>query len=89
VGDGPVFNQSQGSKLVDPRVTYVALSADHLLAVELGGESLERWLDDTTTETENKVECRFLKYFSQPLGPEPLLTAQSQMQDLLILLMRA
>jgi len=36
--------------------TYVALSADHLVAVELGGEGLERWLDDTTTETENKVE---------------------------------
>ena len=41
-------------------ITYVALSADHLVAVELGGKSLERWLDDTTTETENKVESRFL-----------------------------
>ena len=38
----------------------VALSADHLLAVELGGKGLERWLDDTTTETENKVESRLL-----------------------------
>jgi hypothetical protein len=36
--------------------THVALSADHLVAVELGGEGLERGLDDTTTETENKVE---------------------------------
>lgn len=40
--------------------TGVALSTDHLVAVELGSESFERWLDDTTTETENKVECRFL-----------------------------
>ena len=36
--------------------TYVALSADHLIAVELGCKSLERWLNDTTTETENKME---------------------------------
>ena len=40
--------------------TYVALSAYHLLAVELGGEGLERWLDNTTTETEHKVQGRFL-----------------------------
>jgi hypothetical protein len=40
--------------------TYVALSADHLIAVELGGKSLERWLNDTTTKTENKVESGFL-----------------------------
>ena len=44
------------SNVTFPGITYVALSADHLVAVELGGESLERWLDDTTTETENKVE---------------------------------
>jgi len=36
--------------------TYVALSADHLVAVELGGKGFERWLNDTTTETENQVE---------------------------------
>jgi hypothetical protein len=36
--------------------TYVALSADHLVAVEFGSESLKRWLDDTTTETENEME---------------------------------
>jgi len=40
--------------------TGVALSADHLVAVEFGGESLERWLDDATTKTENKMESRFL-----------------------------
>ena len=43
-----------------PGSTYIALSADHLVTVEFGGESLERWLDDTTTEPENKVESRFL-----------------------------
>jgi len=36
--------------------TGVALSADHLFAVVLGGQSLERWLDDTTSETEDQVK---------------------------------
>lgn len=40
--------------------TCITLAADHLLAVELGGEGLERGLDDTTTETEDQVESRFL-----------------------------
>ena len=40
--------------------TYVALAADHLLAVVLGGKGLERGLDDTTTETEDKVKSRLL-----------------------------
>jgi hypothetical protein len=40
--------------------TYVALAADHLVAVVLGGKSLERGLDDTTTETEDKVKSRLL-----------------------------
>jgi hypothetical protein len=43
-----------------PRKTYVALAADHLLAVELAGQGLQRRLDDTTTETENKVKSRLL-----------------------------
>ena len=42
------------------RKAGVALSADHLLAVVLGGEGLERWLNDTTTETEDQVEGRLL-----------------------------
>ena len=42
------------------RETGVALSADHLLAVVLGGEGLERWLNDTTTQTEDQVEGRLL-----------------------------
>jgi hypothetical protein len=45
-------------------VTYVALAADHLLAVELGGKSLQGGLDDTTTETEDQVESGLLLYRS-------------------------
>jgi len=40
--------------------TGIALSADHLVTIELGGKSLERWLDNTTTETEDEMESRFL-----------------------------
>lgn len=40
--------------------TYVALAADVLVAVELGGKSLQRGLNDTTTEAENQVEGRLL-----------------------------
>lgn len=40
--------------------TYVALSANHLLAVVLGGKGLERWLNDTTTETEDEMQSGLL-----------------------------
>ena len=40
--------------------TYVALAANHLVAVELGSKGLERWLDDTTTKTEDQVKSRLL-----------------------------
>ncbi|OAL03126.1 hypothetical protein IQ06DRAFT_292350 [Phaeosphaeriaceae sp. SRC1lsM3a] len=40
--------------------TCVALAADHLVAVVLGGERLERRLDDATTETEDQVESGLL-----------------------------
>jgi hypothetical protein len=40
--------------------TYVALAANHLVAVELGGQSLQGGLNDTTTQTENQVEGRLL-----------------------------
>lgn len=40
--------------------TYIALPADHLVAVILAGEGLERGLDDTTTQAEDEVEGRFL-----------------------------
>lgn len=36
--------------------TYVALAADGLLAVVLGGKSLKGGLDDTTTQTEDQVK---------------------------------
>lgn len=39
----------------------VALAADHLVAVELGGQGLEGWLNETTTEAEDQVEGRLLK----------------------------
>ena len=38
----------------------VALAADHLIAVVLGGERLERRLDDATAQTEDQVESRLL-----------------------------
>ena len=34
----------------------VALSADHLLAVVLGGQGLERWLNNTTAKSEDQVK---------------------------------
>jgi len=40
--------------------TCVALAADHLVAVVLGGKGLERGLNNTTTETEDQVESRLL-----------------------------
>lgn len=40
--------------------TYVALAADGLVAVVLGGEGLEGRLDDTTTKAEDQVEGRLL-----------------------------
>ena len=36
--------------------TGVALAANHLVAVVLGGQHLQGGLNHTTTETENKVE---------------------------------
>ena len=47
--------------IVSRLVAYVALSADHLVAVELGGKGLERGLDDATTKTENEMKSRFLE----------------------------
>lgn len=46
------------------KTTYVALAADHLVAVELGGQSLERGLDDTTAEAEDQVEGGLLRKLS-------------------------
>jgi hypothetical protein len=41
------------------RVSHI-LSADHLLAVVLGSQSLKRRLDKTTTQTQNQVQSRLL-----------------------------
>jgi hypothetical protein len=38
------------------RKTSIALAADHLLAVVLGGKSLQGGLNDTTTKTEDQVQ---------------------------------
>ena len=38
------------------RKTGIALAADHLLAVVLGGKSLQGGLNDTTTKTEDQVQ---------------------------------
>ncbi|KAI8807388.1 hypothetical protein BJ742DRAFT_812553 [Cladochytrium replicatum] len=40
--------------------TSVAFSANHLVAVVLGCKHLQRGFNDTTTETEHKVESRLL-----------------------------
>lgn len=40
--------------------TYVALAADGLVAVVLGGKGLQGRLNDTTTEAEDQVESRLL-----------------------------
>ena len=42
------------------RQAGVAFAADHLLAVVLGGQGLERRLDDTAAQTEDQMQCRFL-----------------------------
>lgn len=41
--------------------TYVALAADGLLAVVLGGESLQGGLDDTTTQAQDEVKGGLLQ----------------------------
>lgn len=42
------------------RKSSVALSANRLLTVVLGGKSLQRGLNDTTSESSKKVQGRFL-----------------------------
>ena len=50
--------------------TYVALAADGLVAVVLGGKGLERGLNDATTETEDQVEGRLLWWELVIQGPK-------------------
>lgn len=52
-----------------PRITYVALAANHLFAVELGGQGLQGGLDQTTTQTEDQVESRLLQLDCQSHVP--------------------
>ena len=53
---------SQGTQAARSRVgSYVALAADHLVAVELAGQGLERGLNDAAAETEDEVESRLLR----------------------------
>jgi hypothetical protein len=66
------------------RETGVALAADHLVAVELGGKSLERRLNDTTTETENKVQSRLLLDVVVGEGSAILELLASEDQSLLV-----
>ena len=51
-------------------MTHIALSADHLIAVVLRGEGLERRLNDTTTEAEDEVEGGFLIRHQQASTPK-------------------
>lgn len=48
-------------------LTYVALAADLLVAVVLGGQSLQRRLNNATTEAEDEVESRFLCECQRPI----------------------
>ena len=43
-----------------PNPTYIALATNHLIAVVLASQSLERWFNNTTTQTKNKMQSRFL-----------------------------
>lgn len=58
IADGPISPRLELGwflRLMEGQ-TYVALAADGLLAVELGGEGLERGLNDTTTQTQDEVK---------------------------------
>lgn len=51
--------------------TYVALAADGLLAVVLGGEGLQGGLNDTTTQAQDKVKGGLLQYWNSTLAATP------------------
>lgn len=36
--------------------SYIAFSTNHLVAVVFARESLQRWLDDATSKTEDEME---------------------------------
>lgn len=79
-GDEPEWGVSESSffawRRLESRVllvakTYVALAADGLVAVVLGGEGLQGRLDDTTTEAEDQVEGGLLWRLSVLLSFDP------------------
>ena len=43
------------------RESGIALAADHLVAVVLGGEDTQRGLDDSSSQTKYQVKGRFCK----------------------------
>jgi len=64
--------------------TGIALAADHLVAVELGGKSLERGLDDATAQAEDKVKSRLLLDVVVGQSPAVLKLLASKDQALLV-----
>jgi hypothetical protein len=70
VGDGPISLNEQCAKIWRYIETYVALAANHLVAVILGSKSLERWLNKSTTETENEMKGGFLELMISHLSPQ-------------------
>ena len=66
------------------RKTGIALAANVLLAVVLGSQSLQRGLNDTTTETEHQVESRFLLNVVVRKGAAILELLSSENQTLLV-----
>ena len=45
---------------ISESIHVLALAANHLLTVELGGKRLERRFDDAATQAKDEMECRFL-----------------------------
>lgn len=66
------------------RETGVALSADLLLTVVLRSKGLERGLDDTTSETEDKMEGGLLLDVVVRKGPAVLELLSGEDQSLLV-----
>jgi len=66
------------------RKSGVALSADHLIAVVLSREDLQRGLDGTTTQAENQMKGRLLLDIVIRKGSSVLELLSSEDQTLLI-----
>lgn len=62
----------------DEEGTYVALAANHLLTVVLGGKGLQGRLNDTSTETEDQVEGRLLNSSKYPISNRHPITPFTQ-----------